>query len=288
MKASRSTVATIAAAVLATAGCSASLGPDESGVEYNGGAIQSVSFDNCVSPGHREYRGPGDHIYVYPAGQRSYEFSDNKDSQDSAPISVVTKDNTEMTVTGVATFSLNTDCRTLRQFHEQIGLKYKAYTEDGWTKTLGTYLRQPLDRTMDQAAKQYTWKDLYSNPTIKQQWEQQVGQLIVDQVNNTAGGQFFCSPTFTGKGNCGAFKLTLQQPQPPAGVRNALSAAQESLERAAAQKNENQRIDLEAEGLRKLTKILGPDAAVLYQAIKLGRVKVVPLPAGGSINVSGD
>lgn len=284
----KKTVAPLLAAAALTAGCSAAVGPDQAGVEYNGGVVQATKFTNCAKTGTREYHGPGDHIYLYPAGQRSYEFSDNKDSADSAPIQVVSKDNLQMNVSGVATFSLNTDCDTLRRFHEQIGIKYKAYTDAGWLKMLGTYLRQPLDRAMDQAAKQYPWKDLYSNPTVKAQWEKTVGQWVVAQVNATAGGQFFCAPTYTGKGQCGSFNLTLQQPQPPSNVQTALAQAQEAAEQAEAQKNRNVQVQTELDAIKALVKVLGPQGYVLYQAIKDGRIKVVPVPAGGSINVSGD
>lgn len=276
----------LAAAALLTAGCSAAVGPDQAGVEYNGGVIQATKFTNCAKTGTREYRGPGDHIYLYPAGQRSYEFSDKKDSADTGPISVVSKDNLQMDVSGVATFSLNTDCDTLRRFHEQIGIKYKAYTDAGWLKMLGTYLRQPLDRAMDQAAKKYPWKDLYSNPAVKRQWEQEVGQQVVAQVNATAGGQFFCAPSFTGKGQCGSFNLTLQQPQPPQNVRNALAQAQEAAEQAEAQKNRNVQVRTELDAIRDLVKVLGPDGYVLYQAIKDGRITVVPVPQGGNLNIT--
>jgi hypothetical protein len=275
------------ALVLAT-GCSASLGPDQAGVEFNGGAIQSKNFDNCVKPGDREYHGPGDTIYVYPAGQRSYEFSDNTASRETKMLSVVSRDLLPMDVAGVATFSLNTDCKTLQQFHERIGIKYEAWTDTGWLDLLGTYLQQPLDRTMDEVAKQYTWKELYSNPAVKDKWETQVGEKVVTQVNTVAGGQFFCSPSYTGNGKCGAFSLTLQQPQPPLPVRNALAATQEAAEQAATQRNQNLRVQTELESLRDLVKVLGRREAILYKAIQDGKIKVIPLPSGGSLNVSGD
>lgn len=274
-----------ATATLTAVGCSVSTGPDQAGLEYNAGPVSSVSFDSCIPPGQRAYHGPGDNGYVYPAGQRTFQFSEGAGS-DVKPITVVSKDNLEMTSSGVATFSLNTDCKTLRQFHERIGLKYKAYTDEGWAKMLHTYLKQPLDRAMDAASKQFAWKNLYANPEAKQQWENLVGRYAVQFVNEQAGGDFFCSPSYTGKGSCGQFNLTLQQPQPPTKVRDALASAQEAVERNAAQRNENERVKTELESIKELVDVLGPQGYVMYEAIKSGKIDVVPVPAGGAVNLT--
>jgi SPFH domain / Band 7 family len=279
-------LAGVATIGLLTSGCgSAALTPDQAGLEYNAGPISSTKFDQCVGIGKREWHGPGDHIYSYPAGQRAYEFS-TKDSADSKPINIVSKDNLTMSVEGVAYFSLNTECSTLRKFHERIGIKFHGYEEDGWKKLLGTYFRQPLERTMENVAKQYDWKQMYSDPNIKKQWEQTVGSQMVGQINNTAGGQFFCAANYSGSGPCGAFSLTLQQPDPPQSVQLALAASQEAKEQAEAQKNRNFQVDQELQSLRKLEAVLGPNATVFYMAMKRGDIKIIPLPTGGNINVT--
>jgi regulator of protease activity HflC (stomatin/prohibitin superfamily) len=285
----RTPVLAVAAAILlaGTAGCANSVEPDRAGLEYNAGAFSSTKFDNCVAPGTRAWHGPQDRVYSYPAGQRTYEFGATKEA-DSGAIEIVTKDNLTMQVTGVATFALNTDCKALQRFHERIGIKYGAQEEAGWNKMLGVYLRQPLDRAMDAAAKKHPWKDLYSNPTVKRAWETEVGTTVVQQVNTVAGGNVFCAPGFTGKGPCGVFSLTLQQPTPPPNVRNALASAQEAIERATAQKNENVRVQTELDSIKALVKVLGAQGYILYQAIKEGKIKIVPVPAGGAINVTGD
>lgn len=268
-------------AAVSASGCSVSVPPDRTGLEYNAGPLSSTEFDDCGDG--RIWHGPGDKVFTYPIGQRTYRFGEDGDTD---TMKVVSKDNLELTVEGVATFSLNGACKTLRKFHEEIGLKYEAYEDDGWAEMLGVYIGAPLDRALDQVSKKYKWIDLYSNPEVKKSWEEEVGTAVAAQVNATAGDNYFCSPAYTDKGECGAFLLTLQQPTPPENVRTSLAAAQQAVQDDQTQTNRNKQIQTELKALRDLVKVLGPNGAILYQAIKDGWVKVVPVPAGGNINIA--
>ncbi|GAB2838329.1 hypothetical protein GCM10022221_42180 [Actinocorallia aurea] len=274
-------VVALVVGALVLSGCSASIAPDQKGLEYNAGPFSSTEFDNCGNG--RIWHGPADKVYAYPVGQRTYKFGGNGESD---ALKVVSRDDLELTVEGVATFSLNDACDTLRKFHEEIGLKYEAYEEEGWSEMLRTYIGAPLDRALDEVSKKYAWQDLYSDPETKRKWETEVGTAVAAQVNATAGDNFFCAPTYTGSGDCGAFLLTLQQPVPPDNVRNALAAAQQAIEDNNTQENRNKQIKTEIQALKELVKVLGPNGAVLYQAIKDGRISVVPVPQGGSLNIT--
>ncbi|GAA0944831.1 SPFH domain-containing protein [Actinocorallia libanotica] len=269
---------------LAATGCSVSVRPDTKGLEYDAGPLSSTEFDNCNTG--RIWHGPGDKVYLYPVGQRTYQFGDDGDTD---ALKVVSKDDLELTVEGVATFSLNDDCKVLRKFHEEIGLKYEAYEDDGWAKMLRIYIGSPLDRALDEVSKGYSWQDLYSDPKIKREWETKVGEAVAQQVNAIAGDNYFCAPTFNGSGECGSFLLTLQQPVPPENVRVSLAAAQQAIEDNKTQTNRNKQIQTELKALADLKKVLGDAyAVILYQAIKDGKIKVVPVPAGGDINITTD
>ncbi|MFI6317329.1 SPFH domain-containing protein [Nonomuraea sp. NPDC050556] len=265
-------VALLAVALTATACTITTPEPDQVGIVYDAGTFSSTTFQNCINPGQQDISGPGDAAYTYPAGQRTFEFADKPDAE-AKPLTVVSKDNLEMTVSGVATFSLATDCKTLQQFHEQIGLKFKAYDDEGWRKLLGVYIGQPLDRAMDAAAKEYGWKDLFSNPAIKQQWEQSVAKYAAQFIQEQGGAGFFTK-----------FAVTLQQPQPPQGVRDALAAAQQAIEENAAQKNKNEKAKTELESIRALVDVLGAEGYVLYKAIQDGRIQVIV--SDGQVNVT--
>ncbi|WP_435113343.1 SPFH domain-containing protein [Nocardiopsis synnemataformans] len=276
-------------AAMALAGCSISTGPDQAGMIYNAGPLSSTTFDTCVDPGHREYHGPADQTYSYPAGQRTFTFS-GADTADMATATVVSADDLELTVTGLVSFQLNTDCDVLRQFHEQIGLKYQAHSNAGWSAVLRDYIGQPLNRALDDATKSYNWRDLYTSADAKAEWEKEVGTLLATYIAEQGGDAYFISPTYDptdkDKGKPGEPQLTLQQPTPPEEVRAALTQAQEAVEKTTAQEAENARVEAELEAIEDLVDVLGPEGYILYQALKDGRVDFLPVPSGGDINVT--
>jgi hypothetical protein len=288
-------VVAVAALALAVTACSASVNtePDEASIVYRAAAGSATKFDKCVGPSSREGVSASDNSWTYPSGQRTFDFTGGKDSE-SGPLSVVSKDNIQLTAPGFATFALNTDCATLRQFHERIGLKYKAYfystesggySEDGWVRMLGVYFKQPLDRALDAASQEFGWKELYNDPAAKQKWEARVGQLAGQFITEAGGGQFFCAPNFTGKGECGQIQLTLQKPQPPDSLVESLANSEKAKADNAAQQQINTRVDTELESMKKLVDLLGPHDYVLLQAVNKGEVTFV-VDGDGKVNVS--
>jgi hypothetical protein len=268
------TGALVALGIVLTTGCSITTPePDQVGVVYDAGPLSDTSFQNCIKPGSRDISGPADQAYVYPAGQRTYEFAE-KPGAEAAPITVVTKDNLEMQVAGVATFTLSADCKALQQFHERLGLKFKAYEDAGWNRLLSIYVGQPLDRAMDAASKEFDWKALFNDPAAKQRWEERVKELIPGFIQEQGGASFF-----TG------FNVTLQQPLPPQGVRDALAAAQQAAEENNAQKAKNERARTELESIKELVEVLGPDGYVKLKAVQSGQATIV-ISDDGKINVT--
>ncbi|WP_246080330.1 SPFH domain-containing protein [Nonomuraea mesophila] len=258
--------------------------PDQKGIVYDAGVFSDTTFQNCVDPGVRDVSGPGDQGYVYPAGQRTFEFAaDPNDPQgektkpgaEAGPLTMWTKDPLEMRVSGVVTFSLTSDCKTLRQFHEQIGLKYEADTDEGWDKLLSVYIGQPLDRALDAASKEFAWRELtYRDPQAKQQWEAKVADYMVQFLREQGGTAFFEK-----------FSVTLQQPQPPLKVREAMAAVQQAQEENTAQKAKNEKARTELEAIKDLKNVLGPQGAVMWQAVKDGRIQII-VSDSGQINVT--
>lgn len=278
-------------AIFGLSSCSrVSTQPDEMVLHYAGGTFEAIKFDRCINPSSgATLLGPGDTSYSYPFGQRTFEFSGSEEAE-STPISIVSKDNVEMQVAGSATFTLNTDCQTLRQFHEKIGLKYRAYFDGddspGWRNMLNFYLKQPLDRALDAASQEFEWKKLFNDPNVKQQWEQRVGTLARQFIKETAGADYFCQPNYAGTGECGDMVLTIQKPEPPASLIEALAAEQAAKQQNLAQQQINAKVKTELESVQDLVKVLGPQGAILWKAIQDGRVQIVPVPQGGNINIT--
>ncbi|GIH98594.1 SPFH domain-containing protein [Planobispora takensis] len=264
--------------------------PDEVVLHYAGGTFEAIKFEKCINPSSgATLLGPGDTGYSYPFGQRTFDFS-GADEAESKPLTVVSKDNVEMRVSGVATFTLNTDCKTLQQFHEKIGLKFRAYYEDGesegWRRMLGIYMRVPLDRALDAASQEFEWRGLFNDPKVKQAWEARVGTLAREFIRGTAGADYFCGQNYAGSGDCGDISLTIQKPEPPEALVNALASEQAAKAENVAQAQRNAKVRTELESIRDLVKVLGPDGAVLWQAIQKGQVTVVPVPQGSGLNIN--
>lgn len=271
--------ALIAGAFVLSACSIANTAPDQVGLHYKGGPFSSTKFANCISSGNRNIDGPADKHFFYPAGQRTFDFSGIEGS-DSGRIQIVSKDNITMDVAGVLTFELNTDCDTLRKFHETIGLKFKAWmsgndTGDGWVQMLNVYMKQPLDRAMDNAAQKLNWKDLYNNPDARAAWEDEVEKAITGFIQANGGGEFFLN-----------FNITLQKPEPPQNLRDALTAEQEAITRNNAQVKENVRLKTKYDTFADCKKQLSEQSCIQIYAIDSGRVSVVPLPAGSNFNVN--
>lgn len=276
---------------LAATGCSrVSTEPDEVVLHYAGGTFEAIKFERCINPSSgATLLGPGDTDYHYPFGQRTFDFSGAEDAE-SGGISVVSKDNVEMKVAGSATFTLNTDCKVLQQFHEKIGRKFGAFFEEGesrgWTRMLNFYFKQPLDRAMDAASQEFEWKKLFNDPGVKQQWEQRVGQLARQFIKETAGADYFCQPNYAGVGDCGDVVLTIQKPQPPESLINALAAEQAAKQQNLAQQQINAKVKTELESIEDLVRVLGPNGAIMWKAIQDGKVDVIPVPQSGNITIN--
>lgn len=204
-----------------------STGPDQVALHYKDGPLSSRKFADCIEPSRRVWDGPGDKHFAYPSSQTNFVFGENGDG---AAITFVTKDGIEMTVTGVANFLLNTDCDALHAFHDLIGNRYHAFMEDGertsgWRQMLSVYIARPLDTAIDRAGQKYDYTSLYTDPNVKAQWEADVVAGLPDLVNRQTDGEvsFFEN-----------FAITLQKPEPPQAIKDALVAQQEAVAKARA------------------------------------------------------
>lgn len=267
---------TAAAALLLLTGCSqVSTAPDQVALHYEGGSFSSKKFKDCVEPSNRQIDGPGDSHFAYPASQRNFVFGGPE--ADGKPITFVTKDGIEMSVTGVANFLLNTECQDLRKFHELIGNRYAAYmdgdtTGDGWLRVLNVYIYRPLDTAIDRASQQYTYIELYNDPAKKAQWEKETLDALPGLVDRQTDGDvaFFQN-----------FALTLQKPNPPGSIKQALveqqaavararSAEAEASAREAAAKAQKAVAAAEAAKIQERIKVLGVDGYLKERAIEKG------------------
>lgn len=283
------------AAGLMTACSTVSTGASEIALEYGGGAFDSPSFVKCFNGGYKSTtEGASDDYKYYPTGQRDFSFGDS-DGLDSAALTSTTKDAQEVKVTGTVKFTMNLSCKsfkdptgkewpggTAQYFHEVYGDKDHAYNDegskpvgDGWTKLLRQYMGFAVDREVDDNALTYDLTQLNTNRAAKDQWEDDVRKGLPATLKSMTGGVEI-------------FKISdvlLQRP----GVRPEIADA--NAEKQAAQ------IRADAVEIDKTAAANFPGGIVGYQAyqqqqavneaIKAGKVKVIPIPQGSPVIVSG-
>jgi hypothetical protein len=276
------TFATVLAVVLT--GCSiANPTSSEVSLQYGSGPFDSRKFVECETD--RDVSDVNDDHYYYPSGQRDFTFGES-DGIDSAPLTSTTQDAQEIKVTGTVKFTLNTDCTPftdptgknwpggkLQMFHELIAYKYDAaptdggeQMTDGWSALLRNYVGAALDRATDNEALKYPWQKLYTDPTSKAQWEQDVLKQLPEVLTTLTQGVDMITIN----------SVLLQKP----GIQPAL--VQGLTDKQAAQlRSEAADVDKQAaanfpDGMSGYQSYLQQQA--INEAIKSGKVQVLPVP----------
>lgn len=301
--AKRVTVAVLAfCAVLALAGCGAlaQTTPDEVSLRYTGNDItyEAEKFVKCYGPSESERGGLGDHVYTYPAGQRTYEFAtligpDGKPFQkpgtESSAIQVTALGSIPLLVSGTVTFTPNftnadgsMNCPVLQLFHEKIGRKYGAFlrgeddstTEvvegaEGWSQMLATYVGNPVERALDDATLGYDAFALSTDPTTKASWEAAAVRGIPEIMKKQSGGEFFRIDS-----------VVLQAPQLPQTMVDGQVAKETARQQADAAA-----IASSAAGACDAACQQYQLNQALTKAINDGRVQVWPVPAGANVQL---
>lgn len=251
-------------AVFGVTGCSMpSTAADEIAVHRGGGPIEDQGPKGCVEPATKEVNSVGDNYYYYPANQSTYDFTGGQNS-DSGPFSVVTKDNQTFQIPGSVKFTLNTKCEVLEKFHDNIGKRYEAYNSDsglprsdGWRKMLSLYIAPAVDGTLDRIAKNYTWRELRNDPSIKDEMNDAVNSTVARLVQQQTPGndEFFKD-----------FSALIQQPIAPKALTDAVELEESSKATAAA-----------TEVKAKADAVAAENAAKAQVATKTAELKVAQL-----------
>lgn len=291
---------------LSLAGCSlAQTTPDEVSIRYSGSDITAEAevFKKCYNPSESEHGDPGDKVYTYPAGQRTWKFSTVIGSDgrpvvepgaDAPSIQVTAAGSIPLTVSGVITFTpnftlpaapgeaLQVDCPRLRDFHEKIGRKYGAYLRgeddttttvvegaEGWTTMLRTYVAAPMEKAIDNTSLGYDAFKLSTDPTTKQQWEDAALKAIPELMSRQAGSDFFRIDS-----------VLLQAPQLPQQMIDgqvAKQTAQQQADAAAIAASAAQACNADCQSYQQ--------NQALNSAINAGKVGITIVQGGSGINV---
>jgi regulator of protease activity HflC (stomatin/prohibitin superfamily) len=268
------------------------------GLSYGGGIVEGQHFQGeRVGPTSLFFNGWGDHLFLYPATQRNYIISKNTFEGDRGvadSITALNADGVPVDYQVAVYFKLNLD--KLRQFHENIGIKYHAWCDgsavncsDGWENMLNDSFRQQLENALQIVTRQYHTDDFLLPDTVRT-IQNSVAQDLKDNVNGVLGDDYFCGPAYVqGTGNCPDFKLVLKKPELPSAVVQRYSEVQESRIEIQTRQNEVKQADLQARAIDKLNKALSSaqsaDAYVLLKAIESGNIDFWVIPENGNLTL---
>jgi len=264
------------ALILGLAGCSSiNTQADEAGLHYSGGSLSSATFENCVGSSTRNYDGPSDSHYKYPAGQRTFSFTGRVGSE-APPITVTTNDGQELSVPGFVTFTLNTSCQALRDFHEKVGIKYQAYTDAGWAEFLNDYLYVPLAASMNEASLQGNWQDLYSKAEVQTAFEQQVKADLPSEVKDALGEDFITINS-----------VSIEKPRPGQGLIDGLAAKEEARLQNEAQEQRNAVNRTKYDSFKDCRQAgISEDTCLVLKLAEDGDIDFLPVPSGTGVNLN--
>ncbi len=268
-------------AIVLMSGCSGvSTEPDEVALHYKGGSASSAKFANCVPVSERNYDGPGDTHYIYPDGQRTFSFTGAGGSE-RGPVDVTTKDSQTLAVPGFVTFKLNTDCDTLRKFHETVGKKYQAYKDgkannQGWNDFLNDYLAVPLTKAMNQAALGTNWEELYSQETKQTAFEKSVVAALPASVKKALGGDYLT-----------VLEVSISKPTPAQGLLDQLAQKEQNRLANLAQAEKNKTSATKYDGFKQCRERgISEQSCLVLNLAESGKVTLWPIPAGQGVVVN--
>lgn len=191
----------VALLALSTVGCaSVSTQPDEVAIAYTGGPIEGTKYDQVIQPGSGlVWLGINDQSYTYPTTTRTYTISSVASEGDrgvSDQITAPTKEGVETHWELAVYFKLNTS--KIRAFHENVGLKFDAWTSEGWNQMLNDVFRQQIENTVQSVSRGHTADDIYKSVDVFAGFNEEISQGLKDQINNVFGAAYFCGPTYDG------------------------------------------------------------------------------------------
>lgn len=222
MKSKTRRILAVIGLTIALAACG-STSADTVGLHYNGGPFEGESFEALIEPGSgNQLLGPSDNLIRIPTNKRDYTFCASVRPEpgergcDDAPITVTALGGANIAFSGGLSFVINTATEdSVREFYEQLCRKFDCAGEgglndDGWAELLRVNVRGPLEDTLQEVVRGYTVDAIYAGvPNAEAPTEAdaeavstlstitaQVESLMRDTLNEFAGGDFFCGPTF--------------------------------------------------------------------------------------------
>jgi regulator of protease activity HflC (stomatin/prohibitin superfamily) len=261
---------------------------DRVGISYGGGPVEGSHYQRIVRPGHGLYfNGFFDPLYLYPSDQQSYIVSKNpNEGSTNTKDSIVapTKDRVQVEYQIAAYFKLDTD--RLRHFHEQLGLRYSAYTGSGWNNLIANTFRQQIENALQQETRRYNVAEIFGDDQVLLKLQADVQTTLSQRLIAALGEQYFCGPTFQPGGECPEVTFVIKKVDLPKSVVSAFEAERNSEIAVQTEENNTARRQVEAQGVQQLEAagVTGEDY-VLLKAIESGSINFWVLPTDSGVTL---
>lgn len=263
---------------------------DRVGISYGGGPIEGNHFQRIVQPGHPLFfNGFFDPLYLYPADQQNYIVSKGGGgARPTTKDSVVapSKDRVQVAYQVAVYYKLNTD--KLQKFHEQFGLKYWAFTSDGWKRLIEDTFRQQIENSLQEQTRRNDVADIYGNADKLLSIQNSVQTTLSERLRLAMGDQYFCAPTWEPGKPCGDPTFVIKKVDIPQSVATAFENNRTSAIQIKTKQNEVEQRQQEAKAIEALNQALsqnGPTYALL-KAIESGNIKFWVLPQDGNLTLN--
>jgi hypothetical protein len=285
---------------------------DRVGISYGGGPFEGVHFQRMVQPGSNLFfNGFFDSLYLYPSDQVNYIVpqqptpppttqttqttqagqqqaqAGQQQAQASQPaadaVVAPTSDRVQVSYQVAVYFKLNID--ELRDFHEQLGLRYQAYTTAGWNNLIQDTFRQQIENALQEETRKVAVADLVGNADLLVELQDNVQTKLTQRLETALGQRFFCAPTFRPGKACGDPTFVIKRVDIPTTVSQAFEDVRTSEIQIQTKENEVRQRQAEAEAIRALG-LTGQEYDIL-KAIESGQITFWVLNGEGGITITG-
>jgi regulator of protease activity HflC (stomatin/prohibitin superfamily) len=260
---------------------------DRIGISYGGGPFEGSHYQRTVQPGSSIFfNGFFDSLYLYPSDQVNCIISQarNEGAQRGRDAVVApTRDRVQATYQVAVYFKLNTD--RLRDFHEQLGLRYSAYTTDGWNNLIRDTFRQQIENALQEETRKVDVADLVGNADLLVELQDNVQAKLSQRLQDALGQQFFCAPTFEPGGDCGDPTFAIKRVDIPTTVAQAFEDVRRSEIQIETKENEVRQREAEARAIEALG-LTGQEYDLL-KGIESGKITFWVLPNDSGLTITG-